>query len=114
MSGQIHGYWPKSEAYINPTTHLVDIKVSHLFGPVNNIWNHRLTTSHFNSRDAADLLNIPLHSRADHDAIAWKAYHHRMYPVKSAYKICMDVAAENDPIGEYFGSLRLCSRGQMC
>jgi hypothetical protein len=37
-----------------------------------------------------------------------------MYPVKSAYKICMDVAAENEPIGEYFGSLRLCSRGQMC
>jgi hypothetical protein len=92
--------WIRTRINMQPTTtphgHHDNLRVSQLFDPISNTWNHALLNMLYNAQDVADICKIPIHSRAPQYAIIWKASSNGMYSIKTAYRLCFNIVPHDN------------------
>jgi hypothetical protein len=85
--------------------------VSELVDQSTGSWNYTLIQQLFNSRDAAEIIKIPLNLQHGEDIPIWKLSRNGIYSVKSAYYHLMEVIIDNNHLkveGNWTKLWKLC------
>jgi len=70
-------------------------RVHFLIDHESNSWNHNVINYYFDVGTVQEILKTPLFHQVEEDQLIWKAEKNGHYSVKSAYRLCMEVIADN-------------------
>jgi len=70
-------------------------RIHSLIDHESNTWNHQLISYYFDDAVVQDILKTPLFSQVPEDQLIWNLEKNGHYSVRSAYRLCMEVIADN-------------------